>query len=177
MKSTNSRVFVALAAAALVAVSWAPIARAAFVPIPLAPASFNQDMVVEATAVDDATAHYSNAVTASMDGGVAKTGNTWYEQGKNAAAPTTGLPHPPVLFSAADPNVGFLLQSYTTNNALLLDSPSATGGTLTLVTPNRYSDLTLLTASGNGSGTLTLTLQFDDAGPAITVPGTVPSPD
>ena len=175
MKPIHSRLFLALGAAALSVLSGAS-ARAAYVPIPLAPSSFNQDMVVEATAVNDPTAHYSNAVTASMDGGVAKTGNTWYERGLNTAAPTTGLPNPGVVTSLADATTAYLIQPYTGNNTLMLDT-AATSGTLTMLTPAPYSAISLLTSSGNGSGTLTLGLQFDDAGPAITVTGTTPSPD
>jgi hypothetical protein len=151
-------------------------ARAAYVPIPLTPGTFNQDMVVEATAVNDPTAHYGSAVTASMDGGTTKSGNTWYQIGLNTAAPTTGLPGPGVVTSAADATAGFLLQPYNANNATLLDAASRTA-TLTALTPAKYSALSLLTSSGNGSGTLSLTLQFADGGADITVPGTVPSPD
>jgi len=150
-------------------------ARAAYVPVPLTPASFNQDMVVEATAVNDPTAHYNNAITASMDGGVAKTGNTWYQIGTNTAAPTTGLPGPGPVTSLANATTSYLLQPYTGNNVAMLDAAS-NSATLTLATPASYSALSLLTSSGNGSGTLTLGLQFV-GGPALSVSGTVPSPD
>ena len=173
MQRPQSRVVPALAAALVFCVS---SARAAYVPIPLAPDSFNHDLVVEAAAVDDPTTHYAGAVTATMDGGAAKTGNTWYEQSRNAAAPTTGLPHPGAVVSLADATASFLLQPYTGNHALLLDS-AATTGMLTLGAPGQYSALSLLTSSGNGSGTLTLGLQFEDLGPGIELPGTTPSPD
>jgi hypothetical protein len=172
MKLVRCWVVVALAAPAL----WASVARAAYVPIPLTPGSFNHDFVVEATAVDDATTHYGSAVTASMDGGTAKTGNTWYEQGRNAAAPTTGLPHAGVATSTADVTASFLLAPYNANHALLLDS-GITSGTLTLAAPAKYSALSLLTGSGNGSGTLRLTLQFTDTAPPITIAAPVTSPD
>ena len=63
MKSVHVRIVGALAAALSVSA-----ARAAYVPVPLAPSSFNQDVVVEATAIDDPTAHYGGTVSASMDG-------------------------------------------------------------------------------------------------------------
>ena len=172
MKSIRCWVVVTLAAPAL----WASAARAAYVPIPLTPGSFNHDFVVEATAVDDPTAHYGNAITASMDGGIAKTGNTWYERGKNAAAATTGLPNPGVVTSAADATASFLLAPYNANHALLLDSGAASA-TLSLATPAKYSALSLLTSSGNGTGTLRLTLQFTDTAPPITITAPVTSPD
>src|SRR5439155_355262 len=172
MNSVRFRVVCTLAASVL----GASAARAAYVPIALTPGSFNQGMVVEATAVNDPTAHYNNAVTASMDGGTTKSGNTWYETGLNTAAPTTGLPHPGVVTSAADATAGFLLLPYDTNHAVMLDSGARTAA-LTLATPGRYSALSMLTSSGNGSGTMSLSLQFADGGAAVTVPGTVASPD
>src|SRR5204862_4318208 len=113
-------------------------ARAPYVPIPPTPGSASHDFAVETTAVDDATAHYGNAVTASMDGGAAKTGNTWYQLGKNTAAATTGLPNPGVVTSLADATASFLLQPYTGNNAVLLDS-TRTSATLTALAPAKYS--------------------------------------
>src|SRR5687767_868096 len=62
---------------------------AAAIPIPVT--GFNQDIVVEAAAANDPTTHYLNNVTATMDGGTAKTGNTWYERGLNPASLTSGL--------------------------------------------------------------------------------------
>lgn len=175
MKSTHFRVVAALVAL-LVAALNGPVARAAYVPIPLTPGSFSHDFVVEATAVDDATTHYGNAITASMDGGAAKTGNSWYQLGKNTAAATTGLPGPGAVVSLADTTTSYLMQPFNGNNALLLDS-TRTSGTLTMLAPAKYSALSFLTSSGNGSGTMSIALQFSDGGANITVPGTVASPD
>src|SRR5882672_983067 len=63
-------------------------ARAAFTPIALNPASYNHDVVIEAAA----PISLNGSITATMDGGTNKTGNTWYERGYNLAALTTGLP-------------------------------------------------------------------------------------
>src|SRR5689334_4720608 len=72
-----------------VALGITSLARAAdFTPIPIAPSSFNQDPVVEATApksIADAS-----IVTHTADGGTNKTGNTWYEVGYMTNS--TGLP-------------------------------------------------------------------------------------
>jgi hypothetical protein len=143
-----------------------PLVVRAAVPITLTPASYNQDAVVEATAVNDATTHYSTNITATMDGGTAKNGGVWYQQGLNTAAPTTGLPAPGVLVSAADASTSYLVQPYTANNIRLLDSAN-TPGTLTLAAPAGYSNLSFLTSSGNGTGTLTLTVHFADAFPDL----------
>ena len=176
MQPAHSRAVLALTAAGLYVLAFASGVQAAYTPIPLAPSSFNQDFVVEATAVEDPTTHFSGAITASMDGGTAKTGNSWYEQGKNAAALTSGLPHPGVVVSQTDATASFLLQPYTGNNALMLDSTNLSG-IFTLAAPAQYSALSLLTSSGNGTGTLRIGLQFADLGPGVDVPGTTPSPD
>src|SRR5258705_9507943 len=64
-----------------------PLVARAAVPIALTPGSFNQDAVVEATAVNDATTHYSTSVTATMDGGTAKNGGGVDAQGPNTPPP------------------------------------------------------------------------------------------
>ena len=148
-------------------------AWAAAPPIVLTPGSYNQDGVVEAGAVDDPTTHFSNFITATMDGGTAKNGGVWYQQGLNSAAPTTGLPVG-VAVSASDATTSFVLRPYTGNNVRLLDGANASG-TLTLAAPAAYSKLSFLTASGNGTGTLSLIVHFADAfanltGLAVTAP-------
>src|SRR5512146_1396212 len=66
------------------------VVRAGFSPIVLTSGSYNQDMVVEASAPGPVIAQ--GYTTASMDAGVANTSTSWYEQGYNAANPTTGVP-------------------------------------------------------------------------------------
>jgi len=136
--------------------------------IPIAVTGFNQDMVVEAGAVNDPTTHYAGAVTATMDAGTAKTFNTWYENGLPGGA-GGGLPSPGVFTSAADPTAQFQLAPYTGLNALLLDQASSTG-TLTFATPAAFTSLSILTSSGLGSATspvLALTIHFADGTPAL----------
>jgi hypothetical protein len=99
-------------------------------------------------------------VTASMDGGITKSGNTWYELGVNKAAPTTGLKTGFVL-GQTDPFSTYLIQPATGNNALMLDT-NRSSGTLTFTRPLSFTALSLAGSSGNGSGTNTLTLHFSD---------------
>jgi len=94
--------------------------------VPIAVSGFNQEMVVAAGSVNDPTSHYTNAVTATMDSGTAKTGYTWYESGL-AGSGGGGLPAAGVITSAADPTAHFLLAPYTGPDALLLNSSSTTG--------------------------------------------------
>jgi hypothetical protein len=133
--------------------------RADFNPIILTPGSFSQDMVVEHNAPQVPNGTHT---TASMDAGTVNTGNSWYERGYNAAAPTTGLPTAGSTFtSAAFPSHRYTMPpSYTTNNAAMIDvSDSAT---LTLATPAAFSALSLLTSAGNGPVTIDFTVHHAD---------------
>jgi len=65
----------------------------------------------------------AGTVTATMDGGTAKTGNTWYERGVNSASNITGLVTG-LIAGQADPLSTYLIQPATGNNALMLDNAS-----------------------------------------------------
>jgi hypothetical protein len=144
-----------------------PTARALAVLVPLPVTGFNQDIVVEAAAVNNPTTHYATNITASMDDGLAKTGDTWYEIGLNTAAPTTGLPMNLPRVAEEKSDLTFRLGSAIGNNALFLDTANPSG-TLTLTTPVKLSKLAIITSSGNGSITgASLGLQFTDLGPAV----------
>ena len=136
--------------------------------MPIVVSGFNQDVVVEAGAVNDPTTHYAGAITATMDNGTAKTFNTWYESGLPGGA-GGGLPAAGVFTSAADPSAQFLLAPYTGPNALFLDQDNPSG-TLTFATPAAFHELSILTSSGLGTSTspvLGLTIHFADGTPAI----------
>jgi hypothetical protein len=136
--------------------------------IPIAVSGFNQDMVVEAGAVNDPTTHYEAAVTATMDNGTVLRDNTWYEAGLPGGG-SGGLPTGGLVTSLLDPGTTFQLGPYTGLNALLLDAGNLTG-TLTLTTPGAFSSLSFLTSSGLGSATgplLSLTIHFADGTPAL----------
>jgi hypothetical protein len=145
--------------------------QAQFVPVPLAPGSFNQDMVVQATAPRAAL----GATTASMDGGPANTGNSWYEQGYNLGSPDTGLPPAgTTLASVTFPQNSYQLPpSYTAPNAILVNA-QIQGVSLTLNNPVPLSALSFLTASGNGPFTVTYTIHHADG---TSTAGNFVSPD
>ncbi len=130
-------------------------------PIALTAASYNQDMVVDANVPASDTTALLNSVTATMDGGTAKGGNTWYERGQNTGSTTTGLPMGTTVVSETNANARYALRPANGNNAVMLDA-GATTARLTLATPATYTALSFLTSSGNGDGTLTLTLNFSD---------------
>jgi len=147
-----------------------------FAPIGLTASSLNQQMVVPvgATASGTANAQFNAFITATMDAGTARTGNTWYQVGFNAAAPTTGLPMGTTFASAANPAVNFALQPANVNNALLLNT-SNTSGTLTFANPASFTTLSLLASDGNGAANITLTANLVGGGTAPL--GTVSVPD
>jgi hypothetical protein len=108
------------------------------------------------------------AVTASMDGGTAKTGNTWYEVGVNTAAATTGF-KTGLVSGQNDPLSSYLFRSSVGANALMLDNSTKTG-TLTFSQPLKLSGLSFAGASGNGAGTITATLHFTDSSTSALAP-------
>ena len=127
---------------------------------PVAVTGFNQDLVVE-TGIAPTFAGLQSSITATMDGGIPRTGSTWYAIGENASAPTTGLPMGTTFVSASDPTTSFALQSAVGNNAIMLDS-SHISGSLSLTTPAVFSSLSLLTSSAVGPTTVGVTLEFSD---------------
>jgi len=151
------------AGAALAAILLGPIAHADFIPLSLTSSSWNEDMVVE-----DGASTFTGSVTATMDNGTGLGGFTWFEQGADAASLTTGLPHSGSTFtSAASATTHFQLQQFTGNNAILLDS-TVTTDTLTFSSATPLSGLSFLTSSGNGTGTINLTINFSDGTQSVT---------
>jgi autotransporter-associated beta strand protein len=124
---------------------------------------FNQKMVVPV-----GTTFATSGITATMDGGTAITGNTWYELGQNTAAATTGLPMGTTITSVTNAQYKYALQTSTNRNALLLDNGGTTGR-FTLTTPTaNLTTISFLTSSGNGAGSLTATLHYSDGTPDAT---------
>jgi autotransporter-associated beta strand protein len=124
---------------------------------------FNQKMVVPV-----GTTFATSGITATMDGGTAITGNTWYELGQNTAAATTGLPMGTTITSTTNAQYKYALQPSTSRNALLLDNGGTTGR-FTLTTPTaNLATISFLTSSGNGAGTLTATIHYSDGTPDAT---------
>ena len=155
------RAGVAGAAAACALAGSIAHAQFTYTPLNLTAGTWNEDMVVEAGA-----ATFAGAVTATMDGGTAATGNTWYEIGQNTAAPTTGLPDG-TFTSAANSATEYLMQSYTGKNAVFLNTTTFLNATLTLATPTAVSGLSFLTADGNGAQSVNVTLNFADGTQSI----------
>ena len=135
-------------------------ARADFNPITLTAGSYTRDMVVEKTA---AATPSGAATTASMDAGAGNTGYSWYEQGYNSGAPTTGLPTAGSTFASATfPTHHYkMASSYTANNAALIDSTHS--ATLTPSSPAAFGALSFLTSAGNGPVTIDYTVHHADS--------------
>ena len=173
---------------------------AVFTPIPLASSSFNQALVVPASASGTGTST-SNPVaadiTATMDDGPAFTatssGNTFFEKGFVASAtstpsnPSAGVPTSGSTFTTPDNRHSFVMPTFgvvgTTpiKDAVLLDDgDTAAAGdksaTITFATPTAFTDLSFLTATGNGPGLFTVTANYLN-GTSTLLPGDVTSPD
>ena len=124
--------------------------RAQFAPLSLTPDSYNYDVIVE----KGATPPPAPASTATLDDGTNNTANTFYEQGFNLDSPTSGLPAAGSTITSetlTDHNFT-LAASYTTNNAILLDS-SISNATYTVTTPATLTAISFLAASGGGAST------------------------
>src|SRR5262245_47018256 len=128
---------------ALTILSFSGIVRADFNPIAINPLSYNHDVVVESAA----PRVMSDAVTATMDAGTNKTGNTWFEVGYWPGQ-TNGLPAQNTLVTNATlDHVWRMAPDYHTNNVVLIghngggQTPLIVSGTLTLTTPTAYSAL------------------------------------
>ena len=156
MKKTTLCWGTALPVAAVVS---AVTAQAQFNPLPITPESFGYDIVVEKEAMHP----FLQASTASLDGGTANSGFTFYEAGYNPDAFETGIPNAGTTATSVDlPDHSFVFATdYTANNALLIDT-NITTGRLTLAAPAAYSSLSFLGASGNGNAPLNYTIHFAD---------------
>lgn len=145
--------------------SYHGVQRTALVAALLA-AGLTNNLLGAAVPVDPKT-----TITATMDGGIAKTGNTWYELGVNSAALTTGL-RTGIIAGQTDPLSTYLIQPAMGNNALMLDNANKTG-TLTFDRALPLTALSLAGGSGNGAGTNILTLHYSDGTSSTLAPVTV----
>ena len=135
--------------------------HAAFTPITLTSGSYNQDVVVEASA--PAGILPGGYTTASMDNGLANTANSWYEMGYNLTNLTSGLPHPGTTFtSQSSANHQYTMApSYTANNALMLNS-TLMSGTFVFSSPASYSGLSLLESGGHNGVAFSYVVHHQD---------------
>jgi hypothetical protein len=93
-----------------------------------------------------------------------------YAAGQGSNGGTGGLPDSGVIVSPNNPNVTFQLQPYNASNVLPLQGNS---GTLTLTTPAKYTDLSVLLTNA-GTGGVSYTLNFSDGSHTTVNYGSLP---
>lgn len=150
-------------------------AYAQFNPVPLTSDSYNADVVVERTGPRPVIpgGQPGAPTTASMDGGIANTGNTWNEQGYFLSDPLVGLPPAGSTISTNNHQYTFA-PSYTASNAIMLNASYFTNTNFRLSNPAAYGALSFLTSGGNGGAVFRYTVDRQD-GTSDT--GTTASPD
>lgn len=124
---------------------------------PIGISGYNEDMIVEQT-----PALNGAYTTVSMDAGTGNNGNSWYEQGFNGQALTTGLPHPgSTIVSASAPDHSYTFApGYSANNVFYVDSSHSPA--LVLNSPGFFSGLSFLGAAGHGPITVDYTVNHAD---------------
>ena len=140
-------------------------------PIAITSSSYNADVIVES----NATPRLTISTTSSIDEGTNNYNATLFEQGFDTANPGNGLPPHGTTFTSLD-NTNFSFQmapSYTAPNGILIDA-FVTNGTFTLVTPQKYTKLSVLGLGGNGGDQMTAVVHHQDG---TTETGTVATAD
>ncbi len=120
---------------------------------PLTLSGFNGDVIIENTASGPPYTSYAVRVNP---------GEVWgfYESG--LPGKSSGLPVGGSFLSEVGDGTTFQFQSYTANNALLLNSSAGTTGTLTLSTSETYSRMAIVAHSASGGGSASVTFNFAD---------------
>jgi hypothetical protein len=128
---------------------------------PVAVTGWNNDLVVESTAVGPPFTSYATEMNAGE-------GNAFYQTGLPSYA--WGLPPSGLWVSMVGDGSIFQFQPYTSNNALVLSPDTGlTSGTLTLATPAVYAQIAVIAHSGTGTNsTGTLTFTFNDSSQLVT---------
>lgn len=162
-------------AALPLAVALAQTAQADFTPVGLTLESYNHDLIVEKTGPRPLISGNTLGAptTASMDGGIANTGNTWNEQGYFTAEPAIGIPPAGTTISTNNHQFTFA-PSYTASNGIMLDVGYFTNANFRPNTPAAYGALSFLTSGGNGGCVFSYTAHRQDG---TTATGEAASPD
>ena len=134
---------------------------------PIAVSGYNDDVVVENTAVGGNTAPYADTFDLTNSYFSPPT-MCFYQQGlpainvaSNNVPSVQGLPQSGFFTSAVDGATTFQLGPYAGYNVLALSSGN-TSGTLSLAAPLPYKSLAVLAATAEGGGNGTLVLNFMD---------------
>ena len=149
----------------------APVGATSFVPVPLSPGSYTEDMVVENTAPAVPNGTYTMA---SMDEGTGNTGTNWYEVGYNTSSPSTGLPAAgSTITSLYASNYSYTLAgSYAAANAAMIDATHSATIAPAILRPTPA--LSFLAAARHGPVTIDYAVHHSDGS---SEPGAMVVPD
>lgn len=135
---------------------------------PIAVTGFNDDVVVEASAVGGDSFTYADTFDIDNSDFSPATSFCFYESGLanvnefNRPQPgTQGLPQSGYFTSATDNKTVFQFGPYAGFNVLTLSSGNSSG-TLTFAAPAPYKSLSILAATAEGGGTGTFVVNFTD---------------
>lgn len=130
---------------------------------PIAATGFNHDMVL------NGAGPYNVSIDGTMDGGFSTIENwTWVEKGTYTNPDGNSQSYQGLtagVHNSLTGNGTFEFQPFTGLNVVGLDGGQT--GTLSLVTPAKYSAIALYGASGFGAKTATVTLNFADTSTAV----------
>jgi hypothetical protein len=132
--------------------------------VPIEVSGWNEDVILEDSALPMATAPFGSPAIQSNEG------SYWFEAGLNGHS--DGLSALGYFTSVINTNVLFEFQSYTEDNALLLlrdTNTTAAVESLRLVTPAPYKSISVLAASVDGGGAR-FSLRFEDGTIVSNVP-------
>jgi autotransporter-associated beta strand protein len=138
---------------------------------------YNQRMVVPVSS-PGATGFATSGVSATMDGGVGLTGNTWYAMGQNPNTPGTGTGLPMgTTFTGPTTGISYTLPAAntTTPNAMMMDLQHTTGRFVLATPTTGLSTISFLESGANvGSAAgailpvVTVTIHYSDGTPDAT---------
>jgi len=135
---------------------------------PLTVTGYNQDVVVEAdgpqtTGTGVASAGtLTNNITVTMDGGVSKANNTWYERGYYAAFPESGIPAAGASVTSVWCSARYTMPGSYVGNCAAVICSNVTSANISFAAPTTVGALSFLCGAANGDTFVPCVVRFAD---------------